>query len=52
MVITQPFFIDLESTLHNAGDFPLIMGGDLNITPDSTLDHSGLAYNRPPQVGS
>lgn len=31
------FFIDLESALHSADEFPIIMGGDFSITQGSIL---------------
>lgn len=43
------FFVDLESKFHAAGDLPIILSGDFNITLDSTLDHSGMALSRPPR---
>ena len=34
------FFIDLESKLHDMGQYPIILGGDFNIVLDQILDRS------------
>ena len=45
--VDQPnFFIDLESKLHNIGQYPIILGGDFNFVLDQFLDRSKPTLSR------
>lgn len=42
------FFVDLESKLHDMGQYPIILGRDFNIVLDNVLDRSKPTFTRVP----